>query len=54
MTGLDLNIIKKEMNLRITDISVEESQKITKELQPEIRYTNSIIHDLERGEYIID
>lgn len=51
MTNLDLDTIKRRMNQKITNLSLEEFQEITKELQPEGEYTKRIIHDLERGEY---
>lgn len=54
MTKIDLNTIKKRMNQRITNISLEEFQEIRRELQPEVEYTKRIIHDLERGEYLVD
>ena len=54
MAKIDLDAIKKRMNQRITDISSEGFQEITKELQPEVEYTKRIIHDLEREEYLVD
>ncbi len=51
MTNLDLDTIKRRINQRITNISLEEFQEITRELQPEVEYTKRIIHNLEREEY---